>query len=98
MVMSGCICLEKGLTHHPDNTCQGHDSHISPPLLTPDISCSASESVCLSSQSVRLVHQKIQALSSLQDRVDVLNHDILANRRVSMLWLVTLSVWDSHIV
>jgi hypothetical protein len=67
-----------GSTHHTNNTRQGHDPNIAPPLLSPDRSGSSSESVRLSRERVRLVHEQIQALSSLQDRVNVLDHDIFA--------------------
>ena len=68
-------------TYHADYARQRHDPDVAPPLLSSDRPGPASESVRLSCESIRLVDQQVETFSSLQNRVDVLHHDVFAARQ-----------------
>lgn len=67
------------MSAHEDNKAeQDGDTRVLPPLLATDSPRSAAESVRLARKRIRLVDQEIEALAALQDRLDVLDHDVLA--------------------
>lgn len=67
-----------GSTHDDDNTCEDGDFRVLPPLLAAHGTRSAAERVRLTRERVSLVDEEVKALAALQDRVDVLHHDVLA--------------------
>jgi hypothetical protein len=61
-------------THH---SAEHHDSRVLPPHLASDIPSTATKGMCLTRHAVGLIDQQLYTLSSRQDGVDVLNHDVL---------------------
>lgn len=70
-------CVDR-CTHHAHYSRQDRDLRVLPPLLSPDAPCAPPEGICLARKSIGLVHEEVEALAALQDRVDVLDHDVLA--------------------
>ena len=72
-----CIARKRG-THHDYDPGQERYPRVLPPLLPPHAPRPAPERVRLARERVGLVHEQVEALAPLQDRVDVLDHDVFA--------------------
>lgn len=64
-------------THKTDDTGEDGDTGVLPPLLAADLARPTAEGVRLARERVGLVDEKVETLAALQDRVDVLHHDVL---------------------
>lgn len=88
-------CVVPHMTHDDNSTKQNGYPGVLPPLLSTHAPSSAAESIRLTGQRVRFVHQEIEPFPSLQDGVDVLDHDVLSEGGQPDLELIPVGL---HIV